>query len=83
MRFHRWVLSSITVIVGLAQDAIGTGFEGSKCPTAVQFTSQKFNGTDLRYVKNSGICETTPGVTQYSGYVEVGKNMSMVSFAVV
>ncbi|KIO02628.1 hypothetical protein M404DRAFT_147747 [Pisolithus tinctorius Marx 270] len=43
----------------------------------VQFTSTKFNGTDLRYVMDSGICETTPNVTQYSGYVEVGKNMSM------
>ncbi|KAI6014409.1 Alpha/Beta hydrolase protein [Pisolithus microcarpus] len=42
-----------------------------------RFTSTKFNGTDLRYVTDSGICETTPNVTQYSGYVEVGKNMSM------
>ncbi|KAI6145134.1 Alpha/Beta hydrolase protein [Pisolithus tinctorius] len=43
----------------------------------VQFTSTKLNSTDLRYVMDSGICETTPDVTQYSGYVEVGKNMSM------
>ncbi|KAI6002114.1 Alpha/Beta hydrolase protein [Pisolithus albus] len=42
-----------------------------------RFTSTKFNGTDLRYITDSGICETTPNVTQYSGYVEVGKNMSM------
>ncbi|KAI6041479.1 Alpha/Beta hydrolase protein [Pisolithus marmoratus] len=47
---------------------------GSPC---VQFTSTRFSGTDLRYVVNSGICETTPDVTQYSGYVEVGKHMSM------
>ena len=33
----------------------------------------------LRYVANSGICETTPGVKQYSGYIDVGTNMSMVS----
>lgn len=46
--------------------------------TSVQFTSLKFNDTRLRYVVNSGICETTPGVTQYSGYITVGKNMSMV-----
>ncbi|KAG6380284.1 Alpha/Beta hydrolase protein [Boletus reticuloceps] len=32
---------------------------------------------NLRYVANSGICETTPGVTQYSGYIDVGTNMSM------
>ncbi|KAI6165271.1 Alpha/Beta hydrolase protein [Pisolithus thermaeus] len=42
-----------------------------------QFISTKFNGTVLRYVTDSGICETTPNVTQYSGYVEVGKNMFM------
>ncbi len=31
----------------------------------------------LSYVNNSGICETTPGVKQYSGYLSVGKNMNM------
>ncbi|RDL34760.1 uncharacterized protein BP5553_07888 [Venustampulla echinocandica] len=34
-------------------------------------------GAKLDFVKNSGICETTPGVNQYSGYVSVGKNQSM------
>lgn len=33
----------------------------------------------LRYTANSNICETTHGVNQKSGYVTVGKNMSMVS----
>lgn len=33
----------------------------------------------LRYTANSNICETTPGVKQKSGYITVGKNMSMVS----
>jgi hypothetical protein len=45
------------------------------------FHSQIQDDTNLRYVTNSGICETTPGVTQYSGYVDVGTNMSMVSIA--
>ncbi|KAK8075683.1 Carboxypeptidase s1 [Apiospora hydei] len=31
----------------------------------------------MSFVKNSGVCETTPGVNQYSGYLGVGKNMSM------
>ncbi|KAI0881425.1 putative carboxypeptidase S1 [Annulohypoxylon maeteangense] len=31
----------------------------------------------LSFVKNSGICETTPGVNQYSGYLTVGENMNM------
>ena len=29
-------------------------------------------GITLRYVSNSGICETTPGVQQHSGYADFG-----------
>lgn len=32
----------------------------------------------LDYVTNSGICETTEGVNQYSGYFSVGDNMKYV-----
>ena len=32
-------------------------------------------GATLSFVTNSGICETTPGVNQYSGYISVGTNM--------
>jgi carboxypeptidase C (cathepsin A) len=31
----------------------------------------------IKFVTNSGICETTPGVNQYSGYLSVGTNMNM------
>ncbi|KAE8419903.1 Alpha/Beta hydrolase protein [Aspergillus pseudocaelatus] len=34
-------------------------------------------GARLEYVNNSGICETTKGVNQYSGYLSVGKNQNM------
>lgn len=34
-------------------------------------------GAKIEFVTNSGICETTPGVTQYSGYLSVGTNMNM------
>ncbi|KAI9825992.1 MAG: hypothetical protein M1819_007447 [Sarea resinae] len=34
-------------------------------------------GAKLDYVTNSGICETTAGVNQYSGYLSVGSNMNM------
>ncbi|KAG1766459.1 Alpha/Beta hydrolase protein [Suillus occidentalis] len=37
----------------------------------------KANASRIRYVKNSGICETTPNITQISGYIDVGTNMSM------
>ncbi len=29
-------------------------------------------GATMSFVTNSGICETTPGVNQYSGYLSVG-----------
>ncbi len=34
-------------------------------------------GAKVEFVTNSGICETTPGVNQYPGYLSVGTNMSM------
>jgi hypothetical protein len=34
-------------------------------------------GAKMSFVTNSGICETTPGVNQYSGYLSVGSNMNM------
>ena len=34
-------------------------------------------GARMDYVSDSGICETTPGVKQYSGYLSVGQDMNM------
>jgi hypothetical protein len=34
-------------------------------------------GAKIEYVTNSGICETTAGVNQYSGYLSVGSDMNM------
>ena len=34
-------------------------------------------GAKMEFVTNSGICETTPGVNQYSGYLSVGTDMNM------
>lgn len=33
--------------------------------------------SSIAFVENSGVCETTPGVNTYSGYLSVGANMSM------
>jgi len=33
-------------------------------------------GAKIDFVTNSGICETTPGVNQYSGYLSVGSKFS-------
>ena len=48
------------------------------------FTSRSTNNPNvyMRFVTNSGVCETTPGVQQMSGYIDVGKGMSMVSISI-
>ncbi|KAJ7059266.1 alpha/beta-hydrolase [Mycena amicta] len=47
------------------------------CSLLHKFTSQVQEATTLRFVNNSGICETTPGVHQMSGYVDIGTGMSI------
>ncbi|KAF8899618.1 alpha/beta-hydrolase [Gymnopilus junonius] len=46
-------------------------------PTLTRFTSTNNANVSLRFVSDSGVCETTPGVHQMSGYIDVGTNMSM------
>lgn len=41
------------------------------------FVSKAFNA-GLRYVNNSGVCETTPGVHTASGYIDIAQNQSLV-----
>lgn len=48
--------------------------------TKQTFSSRIQEDVTLRFVNNSGICETTPGVHQMSGYVDIGTGMSMVRF---
>ncbi|RDX52337.1 alpha/beta-hydrolase [Lentinus brumalis] len=43
----------------------------------VEFQSSIMHDTKVRYVRNSGVCETTPGVNQWSGYLDIGANKSM------
>lgn len=45
---------------------------------AVSKSTPKQQDGLVRFVKNSGICETTPGVQQISGYIDIGTDMSMV-----
>ncbi|KAK7680316.1 hypothetical protein QCA50_016556 [Cerrena zonata] len=46
-------------------------------PRMHEFKSRAQSDVNLRFVKNSGVCETTPGVSQMSGYADIGTNMSM------
>lgn len=45
----------------------------------VEFTVFEHAATNskIEFVTNSGICETTPGVNSYSGYLSVGNNQNM------
>ncbi|PBK90716.1 alpha/beta-hydrolase [Armillaria gallica] len=52
--------------------SVGTDFAIHK-----RFNSRILGDVQLRFVEDSGICETTAGVHQVSGYIDVGKNMSM------
>lgn len=47
-------------------------------PSVVKFKSKLQPDVGLRFVQNSGVCETTPGVNQMSGYIDFGTDMSMV-----
>ncbi|KAJ6552198.1 alpha/beta-hydrolase [Mycena vulgaris] len=59
--------------------ALGSALLTCATPLAVKhkFTSEIQKDVALRFVNNSGICETTSGVHQMSGYVDIGTNMSM------
>ncbi|KAI5118652.1 hypothetical protein M0805_002572 [Coniferiporia weirii] len=40
------------------------------------FQSEAVADSKLRFVRDSGVCETTPAVHQLSGYIDTGANMS-------
>lgn len=65
------------VLLPLLAALTGANPLGTK-PVVSRFKSSIHEDLSLRFVANSGVCETTPGVHQISGYIEVGKNMSMV-----
>lgn len=69
----------LKIVLDLTLLALGV-LQTSAIPhsTMATFVSTAHTDLSLRYVQNSGICETTPGVQQVSGYIDVGKNMSMV-----
>ena len=80
MRLQPFIASVAALVVGVVFVHAGLLHGSHESRTnQVAFRSQIQDDTNLRYVANSGICETTPGVTQYSGYIDVGTNMSMAS----
>ena len=74
----------------LASETIGVvlhppngGLLNSREQTYETFQSVAQPDVGLRLIRNSGVCETTPGVNQLSGYIDFGNNMSMVKSSIV
>lgn len=77
-----WFSSFSTALLGFA--SVAHGLPGllpnsklfrTKTPAGTEMSVFKSEATKstLEYVTNSGVCETTPGVNQYSGYISVGE----------
>ncbi|EEA21196.1 hypothetical protein EYB25_008653 [Talaromyces marneffei] len=79
MRYQKWLLPLLAVGVGAAPANITKDSVSSVVKNGVTYTvfEHAATGARMEFVKNSGICETTPGVNQYSGYLSVGTNMNM------
>jgi hypothetical protein len=81
--FSQWQLMLVVLaLVSFATQVLGLNLpQGSELQgkrsievrDGVEHTIFEYNGSSIDFVKNSGICETTPGVNQYSGYFSVGR----------
>ncbi|KAH9479646.1 Carboxypeptidase S1 [Psilocybe cubensis] len=68
----------ISVLVALASFVQATPvLDVEQKAIFTRFASVNNPDVSLRFVSDSGVCETTPGVHQMSGYIDVGTNMSM------
>ena len=48
--------------------AIAASLDQTSSSSSYTIVNDAATGSTLSYVTNSGVCETTPGVNQYSGY---------------
>jgi carboxypeptidase C (cathepsin A) len=82
-RMHLPVLLSFLSLVGLVWSTelrLKTGKSSTLVRNGVTINQFEHyaTGAKLEFVTNSGICESTPNVKQYSGYINVGNsNMNM------
>ncbi|KAF2873505.1 putative carboxypeptidase S1 [Massariosphaeria phaeospora] len=81
MRNLKPFLISIATLAGLAVAAPAAKHDKrslvKKAGVVYNVFEHAATGARIEFVNNSGICETTPGVKQYSGYLSVGENMNM------
>ena len=79
MWHSKWLLTLFAagvqaVLASTAEDTVSSVVKDGVTYTVFEHAA---TGAKMEFVKNSGICETTPGVNQYSGYLSVGSNMNM------
>lgn len=84
MRFFTWLFSclafgALTCASPLPNDPSSKDRRSFVERDGTNFTvfEHAATGARMEFVTNSGICETTPGVNQYSGYLSVGPNENM------
>lgn len=73
-------LASVALALLVSASPVQEHVRASKELTSVHtvFESKRQADMKLRFVRDSGVCETTPGVGQISGYIDIGPNMSTV-----
>ena len=77
MPFLRALLCAKLTLAFAASPALARDRYSFSERNGTNYTVLEHEETRLEFVKNSGICETTPGVNQYSGYMTVGTDMNM------
>ncbi|KKK18917.1 hypothetical protein P175DRAFT_0436025 [Aspergillus ochraceoroseus IBT 24754] len=79
MRHQSWILPLLVAGVQAIPASTVHDSVSSVIKNGVKYTVFQHAATaaKMEFVKNSGICETTAGVNQYSGYLSVGDNMNM------
>lgn len=75
-----WVLAGLTLGSITFASPIFMDKRSTVEEDGVKYTVFEHAATNsvVKFVTNSGICETTPGVNQYSGYFSVGGGMQLV-----
>lgn len=79
MKLRRYLLCAMLMLGFDVSLAISHGGQPRVERNGVNYTLFEHTATGARveFVENSGICETTIGVNQYSGYLNVGIDMNM------
>lgn len=68
MRSERLLLTVAPLITAVSMQPVDRQDKVTEHGIEYKLFEHAATGSTLQYVSNSGICETTPGVNQHSGY---------------